>query len=936
MNNNPLPHDDAADEISHGDRVVELSPIQNFLGKFKLQTVLIFSLVFVVVLAIATTGILTHLNSQYAMNDLALQVENQVSDRIILHLDMYLEIPHHINQLCLDSIMLGEVSVHDNTALERHFQELLYHYSMAEAICYGAEADGNYVIVSRVGAPGIANGSDLFLGYSRKETNFTFEEYRISRDGTVLEKTISLPDYDPRIRPWYQSAVRAGGPAWTPVYQWLEGVVGIDAVLPVYSHEGELIGILDTALTLEGIGEFLRGLEISENGQAFIIDTDGMLVASSEMEDAYIGKNGDLIQISAFESENPVIRSAARYAKEHGHLNGNKTGRVQFSFISDDTGGRQLVQITPYNNPHGLNWLSVVIIPESDFMEGINANTRTTIILILVSIVVTAITCVLLARWVTKPLSVMNESAKRLASGDWSTWKELNRHDELGELSHSFKDMADQLTESFSSLKSSEERYSSLFQLSADAILVFKSFRFVNLNRAGEKMLGITEQEAIGRDIRELFGNVGVAIGEIIEVLLQTQSGGYEDRTITYTVDNNQRFVNIRATRIIENDVVLSLIHIRDITDQRRVIIAQTEREALNEAYNRVSMILQNLPDSTFVVDKNGIIMYWNQAMEELTGYSAKDMIGKGYEVYSKAIVKTERSILINKVLNPDLSVDEFYPLVEHRGESFSTSYWLSLSGEMKYISVIASRLYDLDGSIVGAIESIRDITSHKMAEDALLVANKKLNLLSNITRHDIINKVMVSKGYLSLLKDSSPGPDQKELIDKVMRSLIDIDHFIAFTRTYQELGLKVPVWQDVKAVCNSAIKGVGSDDVLINNKLSDISILADPLMEKVCYNIIENAIRHGENLTQIDITAHETEEGLRISIRDDGIGIPDNQKELVFERGFGRNSGYGLFLVREILSLSGISISENGKYGSGCRFDIDVPRGKFRCMRDN
>ncbi|MFH0966239.1 MAG: ATP-binding protein, partial [Methanobacteriota archaeon] len=118
---------------------------------------------------------------------------------------------------------------------------------------------------------------------------------------------------------------------------------------------------------------------------------------------------------------------------------------------------------------------------------------------------------------------------------------------------------------------------------------------------------------------------------------------------------------------------------------------------------------------------------------------------------------------------------------------------------------------------------------------------------------------------------------------------------------------------------------------IIININVQGISILIDPLFEKVCYNLVENAIRHGDHLTRIDITAHETCEGVRISVEDDGFGVPDDLKETIFERGFGKNTGFGLFLARDILSLSDITISERGQYGSSCRFDIDVPKGKFR-----
>jgi signal transduction histidine kinase len=248
----------------------------------------------------------------------------------------------------------------------------------------------------------------------------------------------------------------------------------------------------------------------------------------------------------------------------------------------------------------------------------------------------------------------------------------------------------------------------------------------------------------------------------------------------------------------------------------------------------------------------------------------------------------------------------------------------------MKYISAIAACLYDSTGTIIGAIETIRDITTLKQAEEALLVANNKLNLLSSITRHDILNKIMISKAYLSFIEEIDLNPDQKTYMDAIKRSLSEIEHFVSFSKTYQELGMKVPEWQDVGEIFRRAEKEIDTGNITVNIAISGIFILVDPLFEKVCYNLIENAIRHGEKLTRIDITSYEASTGLLIKIKDDGVGIPDDQKKLIFERGFGKNTGYGLFLTREILSISSITISEQGSFGDGCLFVIDVPKGKY------
>lgn len=110
-----------------------------------------------------------------------------------------------------------------------------------------------------------------------------------------------------------------------------------------------------------------------------------------------------------------------------------------------------------------------------------------------------------------------------------------------------------------------------------------------------------------------------------------------------------------------------------------------------------------------------------------------------------------------------------------------------------------------------------------------------------------------------------------------------------------------------------------------------DFEIFADPMFEKVCYNLLENTVRHAEDATAVRIAAQTDGSGLLLIVEDDGAGIPTSMKERIFLRGIGKNSGHGLFLVREILMITGITIVENGREGAGARFDIRVPKGKFR-----
>ena len=251
-------------------------------------------------------------------------------------------------------------------------------------------------------------------------------------------------------------------------------------------------------------------------------------------------------------------------------------------------------------------------------------------------------------------------------------------------------------------------------------------------------------------------------------------------------------------------------------------------------------------------------------------------------------------------------------------------------SGEIRDVEVHSGPIVIQGRKLLYSI--IHDITEKKQIEDALHTANKKLNLLSDLTRHDILNVLTALTGYLEFAGTETSIQDTRLFVEKAQEAAHSIRKHIEFTRDYQDLGTKEPKWQNVREIIKNSAALVGSGAVSIDDTTPErFRILADPLLVKVIYNLIENAIRHGEQVTQISfsLSADETNE-CTLVIEDDGIGIPSSMKEKIFRKEFGKNTGFGLFLAREILSLTGISIRETGTEGKGARFEIMIPSGVY------
>jgi PAS domain S-box-containing protein len=224
-----------------------------------------------------------------------------------------------------------------------------------------------------------------------------------------------------------------------------------------------------------------------------------------------------------------------------------------------------------------------------------------------------------------------------------------------------------------------------------------------------------------------------------------------------------------------------------------------------------------------------------------------------------------------------------------------------------------------------------RDITERRAAEDAIRLANQKLNLLSGITRHDINNQLTILVGYLSLLEKTQHDLIFDKYLGKVRTAAGRISALIQFTKDYEQLGLNTPVWQEIEKISKMAAVDLlpASINLIVNT--GQYEVFADPMFMLVLYNLFENANRHGVHATEIAMNFIEEGNKGRLIIEDNGIGVPLALKEKIFEKGFGSNTGFGLYLSREILPITGLSIVETGIEGKGARFEINLPPGTWR-----
>lgn len=222
----------------------------------------------------------------------------------------------------------------------------------------------------------------------------------------------------------------------------------------------------------------------------------------------------------------------------------------------------------------------------------------------------------------------------------------------------------------------------------------------------------------------------------------------------------------------------------------------------------------------------------------------------------------------------------------------------------------------------------IRDVTEQKRAEQVIREANRKINLLTSITRHDVANQVTVLRGYTKLALMKKPDPAVTDILQKINAAISAISLQVAFTKEYQELGVQAPGWHRIRDII-----ALQKTEGISLSCTCDAEVFADPMLERVFFNLVDNAVRHGGNVSQITVRCRTEGGNLVIVVSDNGVGVPACHKEKIFEKGFGKHTGYGLFLVREILAITGITIRETGTRGEGAVFEITVPKGACRLI---
>lgn len=558
--------------------------LANASGKLPLRIVLVGSFVLQLSAAVGLTAWLSLRNGQQAINNLANQLSEEITARIDEHLDSYLVQTNLLQRYSSRTIASQDVDINDFREVQRYFWHQIEASEGISSLYYG-NVSGEFVgIQKRV------DGQTVAWEVTQK-TMPNRITYAVDATGSKGVE-IAIQKYDPRERPWFQLVKDGRNSRWSSIYPFASHdypLLGITLASPVYNEQNKLQGVIALDITLEQISDFLRRLDISENGRAFIVERSGAVVAMSTSELPFIVINDEQKRLQASDSQDPLIKATAQHLiRRFGTLD-RIDHPQQYSFYID--GQRQLTEIVPFRDDHGLDWLIITVIPESDFMAQINANTRNTVALCFASLLVASVIAAATARWVVQPILRLNAAAKELAQGHWTHPLPVGRFEEVAELAETFQSMAQQLQASFHTLETNNQELHRLDKLK-DEFLANTSHE---LRTPLNGIIGIAESlldGATGPLPNQTKGNLAMIVG----------SG----RRLATLVNDILDFSQLRYNKI---ELRLKSVGIREVVEVvltlSRPLSAQKDIQLINAVSprlppaladeNRLQQILHNL-----------------------------------------------------------------------------------------------------------------------------------------------------------------------------------------------------------------------------------------------------------------------------------------------------------------------------------------------------
>jgi PAS domain S-box-containing protein len=564
-------------------------------------------------------------------------------------------------------------------------------------------------------------------------------------------------------------------------------------------------------------------------------------------------------------------------------------------------------------------------------------------------------------------------------------------YEQVAAMEEELRNNFDKLAARQQAVTESERKYRTLFSSMAEGHALNEviydetgkpaDYRILEVNPAFGKIFGVPRSSSVGRTSYEAFGNIDTAglaryarvaetgRAEAVEVWYPPMEKYFS--ILIYSPKKGQFatvFEDITKRKQDAQELRAAYEQITAVEEELRSSFEELahREQALRTSEEHYRQIVETANEGIWAVDSGMKTTFANARLAAIFGYTVDEMQGMPVMGFI-----------------PDEDLLHYNELDYQRKAGTHAAYerrFRKKNGDYIWCYVSVTPLYRTSGEFTGSFAMLTDITARKEAEDdlrkvndelnianeqmaalleevrstgealavrnheleeksraletsevSLLQANRKLNLLNTITRHDILNQLTSLFGFLELVQQQVTDPGIQNFLEREKRAAETIKDQIEFTRDYQDVGIQTPEWQNVHDIISSAASTINLRDVTLTIDVGEVEIFADHLLRKVFYTLIENAMRHGGHITRLHFSVEYSPETLKIICEDNGVGIPVEAKEKIFQRKYFQNTGLGLFLSQEILSITGLKMIETGIHNKGSRFEILVPKVAFR-----
>jgi len=469
-------------------------------------------------------------------------------------------------------------------------------------------------------------------------------------------------------------------------------------------------------------------------------------------------------------------------------------------------------------------------------------------------------------------------------------------------------------------LKESKSNLRRMFEQAPDGVLFFNLDGVVtDCNSMCLSFGDFSREDFIGKSFSELTKLLdgGFDFSNLYSILLEEKP--IEPFEITFRdTDNKQHVGEIHISLIRNNGKLTGFQAIfRDITNRKKV------EHALRDSEKRFRELSELLPEVIFETNSMGALTFVNQSSYERFGYSIEEFKEglHALQMISPKDRELAKANLKKLMLGEDIGPNQ-YIAMRKNGTEFPI--------------IVNSCPVVRDGKVVGIRGIMVDITEYMKTEDALKetlgdleALNEKLRVIGKSTRHDVRNKLSVIVNNLFLAKQNLTNTEPVlKYLDQIELAIDQITNIFDFSRTYEKLGTEKLTNINVGKMLNEAFQLVsGSEKVKLVNQCNDLTVKADSLFRQSFYNLIDDSLKHGEKVSTIKVYYCDQGDCIKIVYEDDGIGIPDTEKQKIFEEGYGKGTGYGLYLVEKTCDVYGWNIKETGTHGQGAQFTINIPK---------